>query len=367
MYTGLNELVEVSHYYGCNPNYVIAGGGNTSYKNENYLWIKASGTSLASIAINELVCLNRDGLKNISKKVYNNNVQQRELEVKNDLNSCIVSNNGKRPSVETSLHEIIGYNYVVHTHPTLVNAIMCSNNAKNVIEKLFGNKALFIEYTDPGYILFKEVSKQIAEYTLKNNIEPNIIFLENHGVFVGANTIGEIKQIYEYIEATINSEIKKSLPDITPIPNNLNIVSNSISNKLNKVALAFNSKLIECFTINSASFNIVSKPATPDVIVYCKSKYLFVEDVTHIEKLIVKFENENNYTPRVIVVKNSGIIIIEDSEKTVNNVFDVFNDMLKICFLSENFGGYKPMNDNQIAFIDNWEVENYRRMMSKAL
>jgi len=40
--------------------------------------------------------------------------------------------------------------------------------------------------------------------------------------------------------------------------------------------------------------------------------------------------------------------------------------ILKISFLSEYFGGPKFMTKAQIEFIDNWEVENYRRKMAKS-
>jgi hypothetical protein len=39
---------------------------------------------------------------------------------------------------------------------------------------------------------------------------------------------------------------------------------------------------------------------------------------------------------------------------------------MKIAFLSEQFGGPHAMTDEQIRFIDNWEVENYRRKVAKA-
>jgi hypothetical protein len=43
----------------------------------------------------------------------------------------------------------------------------------------------------------------------------------------------------------------------------------------------------------------------------------------------------------------------------------VFTDMMKISYLSEQFGGPHFMTDGQISFIDNWEVENYRRSVAK--
>ncbi|HNX80044.1 MAG TPA: class II aldolase/adducin family protein, partial [Prolixibacteraceae bacterium] len=45
----INDLITISRLYGRNPEYVIAGGGNTSWKNERELYIKASGVSLAAI------------------------------------------------------------------------------------------------------------------------------------------------------------------------------------------------------------------------------------------------------------------------------------------------------------------------------
>ena len=38
--------------------------------------------------------------------------------------------------------------------------------------------------------------------------------------------------------------------------------------------------------------------------------------------------------------------------------------MMKIADLAQSFGGEHPMTQAQIDFIDNWEVENYRRKVS---
>ena len=38
--------------------------------------------------------------------------------------------------------------------------------------------------------------------------------------------------------------------------------------------------------------------------------------------------------------------------------------MMKIATIAQAFGGEHPMTPKQIDFIDNWEVENYRRKVS---
>ena len=42
----IQQLIEISQFYGKQKAFVIAGGGNTSYKDENHLYIKASGMLL---------------------------------------------------------------------------------------------------------------------------------------------------------------------------------------------------------------------------------------------------------------------------------------------------------------------------------
>ena len=82
---------------------------------------------------------------------------------------------------------------------------------------------------------------------------------------------------------------------------------------------------------------------------------------------IEEFEKKNKYYPKVIVQEGVGLILVEESEKSIQTVLEVFNDMMKISYLSEQFGGQHFMTPEQISFIDNWEVENYRRSVAKAV
>ena len=159
----LSQLVEVSRRYGANPDYVIAGGGNTSYKDDKNIWVKASGRAMSEIDESGFVCLERSKMRIIAGKKYSKDTNKREQEVKKDLSNAIIKPDSLRPSVESSLHEIILYQFVVHTHPTLVNALLCESKSKDLVAKFFGNQALYLEYTDPGYILFKVVDKALKK------------------------------------------------------------------------------------------------------------------------------------------------------------------------------------------------------------
>ncbi len=366
----IEQLIEVSQLFGKNPLYVIAGGGNTSLKTEDKLWIKASGSALSTIDENGFVCLSREGLAKIAKKEYPNNSTEREEAVKNDLNASILYPKDKRPSVETSMHEIIDFTYVVHTHPTLVNALMCAVGAEAKCQEIFGDEALFIEYTDPGYVLFKKVYEKIEAYKASKGVSPKIIFLENHGVFVASNTTSEIEKIYEGINVKLNAYIKEELPSFEA-KDQAFVSATTIAKDFpleGAIVKLFNSDLIANYISSKEAFSVVDTAFTPDGIVYCKAKYPFVQtdDVAEILKAANDFNATHGFPPKAMAIQGKGLLVIEDNEKSVNTVLEVYTDMLKIAFYAQNFGGSKPMTEEQIAFIDNWEVENYRRKIAKS-
>ena len=113
--TPIENLIAVSRKYGSDARYVIAGGGNTSYKDENHLWVKASGHALATIGEDGFAVLDRSRLNPMGEKAYSADVAEREAQVKEDLAAACLTK-GRRPSVETSLHNCMGFAYVVHLH-----------------------------------------------------------------------------------------------------------------------------------------------------------------------------------------------------------------------------------------------------------
>ena len=142
----IQELINISQKYGQDSRYVIAGGGNTSYKNADKLWVKASGHALATITEDGFAVLDRAKLNLMSTKTYSTDSAAREEEVKNDLaDACITKD--RRPSVETSLHNAMSAAYVIHMHPTLVNGLMCSQKAEEEeCKALFGDDVVYIPY-----------------------------------------------------------------------------------------------------------------------------------------------------------------------------------------------------------------------------
>ena len=374
MKKGIDNLIAVSRKYGADARFVIAGGGNTSYKNAEKLWVKASGHALATITEEGFAILDRAVLNTMGAKEYSSDPSEREAQVKNDLANASLTKD-RRPSVETSLHNCIGFAYVVHLHPTLVNALMCASSAERTCAELFP-EALYIEYTDPGYTLFKKVYDRIEARKAATGREPQVIFLQNHGVFVGADSTEEIARIYDGIINKL-SALAGVLPEgETEIPATVSETLPAIRQMLSrggrglKTLRVTRNALVDTFLESVEAYSEVSTPFTPDMIVYCKQEYLYLDAVSEADLLrqaeekIEAYVARRGYTPKVLLIKGIGLVAVGDHARNADIVTDVFLDAMKIAFWARAFGGAHPMEREWIDFIDNWEVENYRRQVA---
>ena len=66
----IESLITMSRTYGSNPEYVLAGGGNTSFKDDKYMYVKASGSALSTITEDGFVKMDREKLNVIFTKKY---------------------------------------------------------------------------------------------------------------------------------------------------------------------------------------------------------------------------------------------------------------------------------------------------------
>lgn len=368
---GLKQLIEISREYGADSAYVIAGGGNTSYKNPEKIWIKASGIPLAGIDEGGLVCLSREKLGRIEVKVYSQDARLREEEVKADMKLAIIEPQDLRPSVETSLHNLMDYAFVVHTHPTLINGLLCAQDVSKELEVRFGERALYVEYTDPGYILFKKLQEDIGAYTARHQRAPQLIFLQNHGIFVAANSIEEIRELYREVEERISAGVVTSLPDcsLELYDSKAMAVVSEFAREQGLVSTAVSCPLVRYFTQDVDHYLRIDRPFSPDIIVYCKSNYLFLGkdlDANLVLDALAQFQADFGHPPRVVLEEGGGLLTMEDHPGSARTVQQVYLDLMKISYLSEQFGGPHFMSPEQIRFIDHWEVENYRRKVAKS-
>ncbi len=368
----MKNLLEMSQRYGADPAYVLAGGGNTSVKDEAHLYIKGSGTSLATITEDGFVKVDRAKMDAIWNKTYSADAAERESEVLADLMDAVLDA-GKRPSVETFLHNLFPQKYVVHLHPALVNGLTCAQEGEKTATELFGDEALWIGESEPGFVLAKTVRDAMMQYQSETGKIASLVFLQNHGIFAAADSADGIDKIYKDVISKLSQKLTAT-PDFDAIDTDRAFAA-EVAPMLRmalwgeaegSVVTFFTNRTVAKFIQDENAFKPISKAFTPDHIVYCKAKALFVEKAETVdaqyavlkEKLDV-FVRENGYNPRIVIIAGLGVFAHGISKKTADTAKALFLDAVKIATYATSFGGSRPMGDHFIDFIVNWEAESY--------
>lgn len=355
----IEKLVVESRRYGSDDRFVLLGGGNTSFKKDGVLYVKASGTALGSIKEEGFVKMDLKRLDTIWTKTYSEEDDAREEEVLKDMMACRLDGEVSRPSVEALLHSLLPFPYVVHLHPALVNGVTCAVQGEQAVQKLFP-EALWIELVKPGFVLASVVRKRLQEIQKESGKTIRLIFLQNHGVFVGGENLQEIATLYDMILATIEAQVKRK-PDFTELPMDSTRISHivetleQVSGK--KVHTAWNTELTRILSSQEA-FAPVSSSFTPDHIVYSGFKPLWVGMDEDVQESYRKFEKEYGCEPKIVCVEKTGVFSCGEKPLLL------FLDSVKVSVYAESFGGPLFMTEEMILFIRTWEVEKYRNTQS---
>lgn len=372
----LAELVEVSRRVGADPEWVLAGGGNASFKDHAHLYIKASGHALATIDEEGFARMDRSKLAAIWEKQYPSEVDAREAAALADLLAARIPGEDRRPSVETLMHELFPYAFVVHTHPAIVNGLTCSREAQTAAAQLFGDRVLWVPAMNPGYVLAIHMREAAKRYHEAHGNYPQIVMMQNHGLVVAADTTAEIDEIHEHLLSVLRSSIGRA-PDANGIyPDDQqakNRAESAIGQALPQgtaVRFVVNNE-IRRFVATEDSFSGLREPFTPDHIVYSGPQLLYAggcaddaECARAIAEGVAAYVERHSVVPKVIAVAGVGCFCTGPNDKAARAAELLLLDAVKIATYTEAFGGPSPLPAAEIAFIMGWEVERFRARLS---
>ena len=363
----LAALAAMSNKYGANPEYVLAGGGNTSFKSEELLWVKGSGTALATIKAEDFVVLERKLLDDMWTAVYPADEAAREAAVLEDMMAARIKGENRRPSVETLLHNLFPQKYILHVHPAIVNGLTCAKDGAAAMKRLFP-QAVWVDACKPGYILALECKKMMDAYRQENGRDCDLLFLQNHGIFFAADTVEALDVQAETVMNILSEAVKRS-PELEEVPFDLQKVA-GISPVLRALYGEDQPATVKFLTNKEIlAYDPATKSLSPDHIVYAKAKQLVIPadaDGDRIKELFDAFTAENGYKPKIVFAEGLGMFSCGMTMKEAVTAQTVMLDAIKVVAYAESFGGVSPMPDFLIDFIVNWEVESYRSKVSLA-
>jgi rhamnose utilization protein RhaD (predicted bifunctional aldolase and dehydrogenase) len=347
----LREITELSHSFGT-ADYVRAGGGNTSVKNPTTLWVKPSGTTLAGLTPQLFVALDRGRLGTLYCLETPGEPTSREALVKSVMEQALVPGSSGRASVEAPLHDSLEARFVVHTHPALVNGMTCGAKGRQACGELFP-EALWLDYIDPGYTLCMQVRRRVQEYRKQHRRQPSLIFLKNHGVFVAGERPSDVHGLYAMVFEILAGRYERAGVSLR-LPPFSRPASGTIEAARREISEAFGRDMA---VAASGAFSVAAGPISPDHIVYSKS-YALTGRCTAAR--VQAYRDRFGYDPQVVAW--DGLVCgVAGTDKQAHLALELAQDGALVSHLAAAFGGIEYMSEAARLFIENWEVESYRR------
>lgn len=330
-------FIQLSAKIGENLDLVQGAGGNTSFKDGEILWVKASGCWLSDAGKKDIfVPVNRSGVLTRLDNNESDPVTPEVLDIEHKYNKL-------KPSIETSLHALMPHRYVIHTHSVnILASVITMNGQENISKMLKGLRWVWIPYVRPGLPLTQAIR-------LASKSQPDIMVLENHGIVFGAESVEEITQLMNDIEARVRKDKRAYKVDQSSAI--YEIVEHSKYQLLND-------PLIQSIAFDSIALSIIKRGVSyPDHVVFLGPDPLRVLTIKEFKKAI----KENNKSQNVVFVESLGVFTLCGLDKgAIIMLHCLANVLLRINLKDE----IKYLTLDEIKELVEWDAEKYRQNLN---
>lgn len=348
MYTEqLKDLERISQAAGKSADLVQGGGGNTSVKlDDNLMAVKASGYKLKEITTTDgYVVVDYKKIKEYHEQVDLSKDIDYEKESGEFVRSNVVPMEGLkqlRPSVEAGFHSAL-LRHVIHTHPVYSNIVCCSENGRQLVDEIFKDREygfIWIPYINPGFMLTLAIMGEVSNHVLEKGKFPKVIFMENHGLVVTADTASECIELHEEVLNSIRDyfNITEPFPNVAVEA----LQDGTFRSKTQYLKDFFKGKNL------SASF-FEDTVLYPDQMVYLGGNI-----------------SVNGSDSKMNINTETGEIIYKTNEKEALTMEETLMGFIYVIEnISKNNLKIKTMSNKETDFIRNWESEKYRKSLLK--
>ncbi len=371
--TDLAMRVYTSQLLGRDMDLVLHGGGNTSVKIGDKIYVKGSGWNLDTIE--------EPGFPGVDLQTL---IQMAKLDTLSDTDmvaqqrNALEDKNSPNPSIEAILHAIIPFKFVDHTHADAVVTISNTPEGEKRLQELYGEKMLLINYVMPGFVLAKEVYEKTKDIDWKSL---DGIILLNHGVFSFAD---EAKTAYEKM-INIVDKVEIYLKENARVTT-LNFgksfckLDESFTDELQseleklrgtKIIMKFGSSIeaVNFSKLENLDDIFKNGPLTPEHVIRTKpfpaiinenikeGLDAFISRYKKYFKTHAKDEIMLDLAPRYAIIKGVGFVALGKDEKEAGIIFDIISHTISAMTKAQNMGGWKSLKPSDIFDMEYWELE----------
>ena len=402
----LEALVARSNLLGADRSLANQGGGNTSAKGvvadhvgreQRVLWVKGSGTDLASITEEGFAALRLDEILALRERDAMDDAAMVDY-----LLRCALAPNQPRPSIETLLHAFIPAAHIDHTHPDAIIALTSSPRGRELAEETFGEEAVWLDYERPGF----EMSRHVADI-LDGNQDARAVLLEKHGLVTWGETSEEsYRRTIEFVSRAANAieaagagrfglggpkvaECGEQdaqillLGSLPALRGALLADSDGVILEVDRSpeAVAF------AGSVNGSHVSQVGAPC-PDHLINTKHKPLAIDFDSTAESVVELADSlragvaeyaewyrgyyERNLTdesrpfpmdpagPRVVLIPGIGIVTSGGDAAQARTTRDLYHRAIAVEDAAEAIGGFGSLTEAEAFAIEYWPLERYK-------
>lgn len=329
-----NDFLALSATIGSNPLLVQGPGGNTSMKADGTMWIKASGTLLAdATAKNIFVAV--DPAKALA-----------ELDGAGDgsCRSALMDSHCKlRPSIETTFHAMMPQPFVFHFHSvnTIGHAISDEGHAL-LAEKLSGLSWVSAPYRKPGIELSRAIRDAVGDSGA------NVVVLQNHGVIVAGDNVGEVAELIDDVERRLDlPTVLDSSPKSAP-ESKAAIDAPKGWTLLAELAALANDSLMHSRSVSDTYY--------PDHVVFLGPSM----PIATIDEL--NMQSVDAFQFAAVLVPGVGVFLKSDATDSQRAMLVCLFDVLSRIPSDWSLNGIGAEAEAELL---NWDAEKYRQMLAK--
>ena len=323
---------------GADPLLVQGAGGNVSWKEDDILWVKASGTWLAN-AKKEEIFIPVD-LAHLSAEIAKKNLS---------VSPKVIGDLTLRPSIETMLHALMPHRVVLHLHAVEVLAHLVRDDFLDCFESLLDDIVSWtvVEYLKPGASLAAGIQAALTQQP-----SVNVIFLKNHGVVIGGADVPEVNR-------TLCNLTRALSIDRATIHHTSPLLSNPPKNLFDRYVFIADAEIQQLALAPDLFKRLSSDWALyPDHVVFLGPKAYVYPTWEAFDEQNISFD----LFPELVFISGEGVYA--KSSFTTSKLaqlrcyFDVIVRQKNDCPLI-------VLSDNQIAELLNWDAEQYRMNLAR--
>lgn len=338
--TDLPQIRSLSQRLGTDLTLVQGSGGNTSVKNGDVLWVKASGTWLSS-ALEQDILVPVD-LPVVQKILKSGGSNFDEATLAGTL----------RPSIETSLHCQLEHHIVIHVHS--VNAIAWTvqqSAKKRLTELLLGIDWRYVAYEQPGVSLTRAVDRALAD----NYGNPELLVLENHGLVLGGDTCDSVVELLTDVESRLQ---------ITPRTVAELDISKLASSIIELDAWRLpNTPDIHSIALDSQAIKTATGGALiPDHAVFLEKQVPVCDSPDEISATLSTYRSKFDCEPDWMIVRNNGVVL---SNRIGSAGEAQLRGLVMISLRISAGATIRYIDELAAADLQTWDAEIYRKKLDK--